>query len=344
MSVAVDVLSLRPAALTAPVPLWEVGVPAGEVGVAIIDGSPAEWNGVDDARGRALRELLAAPVVTVGVVRGPEAAPLAGECDLVVEQDRVDELVTLITRAGAPGLVAAQLLRAGDSRLATESFAYSMLLGGDEFAAWRARKPPVPAADRGPRVQLERAGSCWKLTLSRPERHNAFDARMREELCDALDAAASDAEAPLVIVGAGPSFCSGGDLDEFGTADGPVAAHLVRTGRSVARRLERLRPRLVVGVHGHCVGAGVEFASFAGVVVAARETSFALPELSLGLNLGAGGTVSIPARIGRHRTLEWLLSSEPIDATTALRWGLVDQIADRGELEARCLAAAEALA
>jgi enoyl-CoA hydratase/carnithine racemase len=147
-----------------------------------------------------------------------------------------------------------------------------------------------------------------------------------------------------VITGAGPSFCSGGDLDEFGTATSPVAAHLIRTGRSVARRLARIRPRLVAGVHGRCIGAGVEFAAFSRTLIAASDATFALPEMTLGLNLGAGGTASIPARIGRHRTLELLLSGEPIDAVTALQWGLVDEIAAPAELHGRCTQAAEELA
>ena len=181
------------------------------------------------------------------------------------------------------------------------------------------------------------------VTLTRPARRNAFDGRMREELCDALDAVASGAQGPVVLVGSGSSFCSGGDLDEFGSAADPVAAHVVRTGRSVARRLQRLSCRLVVGVHGHCVGAGVEFAAFATHVVAADDAVFALPELSMGLNLGAGGASSIPARIGRRRTLELLLRNTPINAGCALDWGLVDELAESEELLARCLEAAGSL-
>jgi enoyl-CoA hydratase/carnithine racemase len=79
-------------------------------------------------------------------------------------------------------------------------------------------------------------------------------------------------------------------------------------------------------------------------LIAASDATFALPEMTLGLNLGAGGTASIPARIGRHRTLELLLSGEPIDAVTALQWGLVDEIAAPAELQGRCTQAAEELA
>jgi enoyl-CoA hydratase/carnithine racemase len=169
---------------------------------------------------------------------------------------------------------------------------------------------------------------------------------MREQLCDALDAiagAGNDAT-PIVLLGSGPSFCSGGDLAEFGTAASPLDAYLVRTSRSVARRLARLADRLVAAVHGSCIGAGIELAAFARIVIAARSATFSLPELGFGLGLGAGGTVSIPARIGRQRTLELLLAGDPIAAEQALSWGLVDDVVADEDLERSAMAAAETLA
>ena len=344
MSASVEVLSLVPADLAAQVPLWEVGLDAGDGGVVVIDGRRGDWTAAAGA------DLSAAPVITLGIVSDASGAELAGGCDLLVadahdSDARVSELVELVNERGAPALVAAQLLRLGDSHVVTESLAYSTLLAGDEFRAWRAAKPMREPSDRGvPRIKLERADTAWKLTLSRPDRHNAFDSQMREELCDALDAIRMEPAAPVVMLGAGPSFCSGGDLDEFGTAANPVAAHLIRTGRSVAQRLQRLAPRLIAGVHGRCLGAGIEFAAFAHQLVAARDATFALPELCLGLNLGAGGSISIPARIGRQRTLELLIRAEPIDARRALEWGLVDELVEPEDLERRCFEIAEAIA
>jgi enoyl-CoA hydratase/carnithine racemase len=74
------------------------------------------------------------------------------------------------------------------------------------------------------------------------------------------------------------------------------------------------------------MGAGIELAAFGRVVVAEPDTMIALPELALGLVPGAGGTVSLPRRIGRHRTALLALTAQPIEATTALAWGLVDRI------------------
>ena len=79
-------------------------------------------------------------------------------------------------------------------------------------------------------------------------------------------------------------------------------------------------------VHGHCVGAGAELAAFCHRVIADPGTLFRLPEVSMGLVPGQGGTVSIPRRIGAQRSAWLALTGRPIDASTALEWGLVDQL------------------
>jgi enoyl-CoA hydratase/carnithine racemase len=174
---------------------------------------------------------------------------------------------------------------------------------------------------------VDREGDRLLLRLHRPERHNAFSASMRDGLLEALDVALADTALHVELSGDGPSFCSGGDLDEFGTAQDPAAAHLVRTQASVARGLAALADRTTVRLHGACMGAGIELPAFAGHVVASPDVQIALPELQLGLIPGAGGTVSLPRRIGRQRTALLALTGHPIDASTALAWSLVDELA-----------------
>lgn len=122
----------------------------------------------------------------------------------------------------------------------------------------------------------------------------------------------------VVLAGAGPSFCSGGDLDEFGAAPDLVTAHFVRTRHGAGRLLHRLADRTEVRVHGSCVGAGIEPPAFARRVVAAASTTFRRPEVAMGLIPGAGGTVSIPRRIGRWRAFYLALSGLP--STRRPRW------------------------
>ena len=91
--------------------------------------------------------------------------------------------------------------------------------------------------------------------------------------------------------------------------------------------MHELADRVTVELHGACFGSGIELPAFAGRVVAAPDTAIALPEIALGLIPGAGGTVSLPRRIGRRRTLLLALTGRTIDARTALEWGLVDELA-----------------
>ena len=121
--------------------------------------------------------------------------------------------------------------------------------------------------------------------------------------------------------GNGPSFCSGGDLDEFGTRPDPATAHVTRLARSPARLIYRLRTRITVQLHGAAFGGGIEMAAFADIVEAHPDTRIALPEVGLGLIPGAGGTVSVTSRIGRQRTAALALSGREIDAQYSPRMG-----------------------
>jgi enoyl-CoA hydratase/carnithine racemase len=240
------------------------------------------------------------------------------------------------TAAGCPQacLVLSQVLRAGAglhvrSALNVESFAYSTLLGGAEFRRWLSNRParPVPPPGPEPAVLTERDGGVVRVTLNRPARRNAYSRELRDALVEALLVPALDETVTrVVIAGAGPSFCSGGDLDEFGTTPDTATAHFIRTSGGAAGLLHRIADRAEVRVHGACVGAGIELAAFAGRVIAQPGTTFRLPEVGMGLIPGAGGTVSIPRRIGPWRTLYLALSGAPLDAGTAARWGLVDDV------------------
>lgn len=292
------------------------------------------------------------PAVTpaVGAAGGSRAAE-AFDVLLAAGDDRAGATVTAEAAldsiaAGAAAnptaaVAAVQLLRMSAALdvvdgLVAESFTYSTLQAGPEFGAWltgaAARGPVRPPATGlpgagGSPLLVERAGDELRITFDRPEVHNAFGFETRDALVEALQLAVNDTSIrSVVLTGNGPSFCSGGDLREFGTLADPASAHLVRTTRSAGYWLHRVADRLSVRVHGHCVGSGIELAAFGAHVAAAPDLAVALPEVGMGLVPGAGGTVSIPRRIGRHRTAYLCLTGERIGAATARAWGLVDEV------------------
>jgi hypothetical protein len=312
--------------LRSPAPADALGQPLG--GAVVVERTAA--GPPDDLP--ALAEAVASfPCVLVGL--GATGGALGGLCDLVVAADDLDPVLGQIDAHPLAATTLAVLLRGSQTRsigegLAAESAAYSTLQAGPEFAAWRAANPVrTRDADERPTVRSERDGTRLLVTLDRPEVHNAFDARMRDELLDALTVATTDVSiTEVVLSGEGPSFCSGGDLDEFGTRPDPATAHLVRLTRNPGRVLAQMAARVTARIHGTCLGSGIELPAFAARVVADPDTTIGLPEVSMGLIPGAGGTVSLPRRIGRQRTARLALSGARIDAATALEWGLVDEV------------------
>ncbi|HNA52171.1 MAG TPA: enoyl-CoA hydratase/isomerase family protein, partial [Mycobacterium sp.] len=215
--------------------------------------------------------------------------------------------------------------------IVTESLAYSTLQSGPEFARWLAERGPAVSPDIADPVQAERFDGTLRIRFNRPERHNAFSTDARALLLEALAVALlDDTVTEVVLAGNGPSFCSGGDLAEFGTLADPATAHLARTRHSPALALDELARRLGrrcrAEIHGRVLGSGLEMAAFCGWVRCRPDAVLGLPELALGLIPGAGGTVSVTRRIGRWRTAYLVLSGQPIDPATALGWGLIDEI------------------
>ena len=213
----------------------------------------------------------------------------------------------------------------------TESLAYSTLQSGPEFARWLAERGPAHLPDIPNPVVGQREGNTLRIAFNRPQRHNAFTTDARAELLALLSVAQlDDSVSELVLTGNGPSFCSGGDLAEFGMFTDPASAHLARTRYSPALVLDELTARLGAAcraeVHGQVLGSGLEMAAFCGHVTCTPGARMGLPELALGLIPGAGGTVSITRRIGRWRAAYLVLSGEFIGPETALAWGLVDEL------------------
>jgi enoyl-CoA hydratase/carnithine racemase len=316
--------------------------PEGLVVVTTPDGSSSDeggdgGDGRDDTNHGVVERLASLPCIVVASERVAGARPPLADVTVEDGVASVDDIVRVCERNPVAATALALCLREAPSSLGrglvAESATYSLLQAGAEFKKWRASRPTHE--DRAPgraAVRLRRRGDVLELALDRPHVRNALNRAMRDGLLEGLALAASDDSiAEVVLRGEGPSFCSGGDLDEFGSFSDPASAHSVRLTTSIGRAIDALGSRLVAHVHGPCAGSGVELPAFVSRVVARPDFSASLPEVGLGLIPGAGGTVSITARVGRHRMALLALSGVRIDAATALRWGLVDVLDDGAE-------------
>lgn len=251
--------------------------------------------------------------------------------------DALAELTEHCERWPQTAAVCDDVLRAFDpagstfTGVVTESLAYSTLQSGTEFKRWLTERGPAVMPEITDPVVAERDAGRLTVRLNRPGRHNAFSTDARAALLEVLEVARLDPSVTeMVLTGNGPSFCSGGDLAEFGTFADPASAHIARTRHSPALVLDEITARLGrscrAEIHGQVQGSGLEMAAFCGWVSCDPDAALGLPELALGLIPGAGGTVSVTRRIGRWRTAYLVLSGRSIDAGTALRWGLVDEV------------------
>ena len=174
------------------------------------------------------------------------------------------------------------------------------------------------------------------VTISNPP-VNVISAAVRAGLNEALTVLGARADVRAVVLAAeGSTFCSGADIAEF--SGPPKEAEY----RDLFRRLEQLPVPLVVALHGTVLGGGLELSLACHYRIAAPEARLGLPELTLGIIPGAGGTQRMPRLIGLEQTLELLFSGRPVSAQRALELGFIDRIAE-GTLRTAAVAYARSL-
>lgn len=166
------------------------------------------------------------------------------------------------------------------------------------------------------------------ITINRPERHNALDAEHYEGLTAAWVRVRDDASIRCaVITGAGEkSFSSGADLKSFiGRQQDPQDLWLTQKGQLLNRGLELWKP-VIAAVNGYCLGGGTTLLLATDIRVAAEHATFGLTEVMRGTIPANGGTQRILSQLPYAIGMELLLTGETIDAQTALRWGLINQV------------------
>jgi 2-(1,2-epoxy-1,2-dihydrophenyl)acetyl-CoA isomerase len=194
---------------------------------------------------------------------------------------------------------------------------------------------------------LVESGRIATVTINRPERRNALTVEVTKQIAAALEEAAGSSRV-IVLTGAGPAFCAGGDFEELArlseVAPGDASDHLYEGFQKMILTVRRVGVPVVAAVNGPAMGAGLDLALACDLRVASVNARLGQVWARLGLIPGTGGAFWTTHLAGPARAARMLLTGEPVDAATALEWGLVDEVVEPGRVVARALELAEAIA
>lgn len=182
----------------------------------------------------------------------------------------------------------------------------------------------------------QKENGLWLLTINRPESLNALNSTVLNEMAEALrqigELGFQDARV-LVITGAGPkAFVAGADIKEISELSAEQAEAFAARGQSIFHELTLLKIPVIAAVNGFALGGGCELALGCDFIYASEDAKFGLPEVTLGLIPGFGGTVRLARAIGQRRARELTYTGNLISAKEAQTLGLVNQVFPAGEL------------
>jgi enoyl-CoA hydratase len=185
-------------------------------------------------------------------------------------------------------------------------------------------------------IAVESIGPLWVLRIHRPEALNALNSIVLNELGVAIRLVSEmDTEHAqgLIITGAGDkAFVAGADIKELAKLNRTEAEKFARRGQAVFHELSLLKLPVIAAVNGFALGGGCELALACDFIYASENAKFGLPEVSLGVIPGFGGTVRLSRAVGIRKARELIFSGEIISAAEALQMGLVNRVFPQGEL------------
>jgi enoyl-CoA hydratase len=190
----------------------------------------------------------------------------------------------------------------------------------------------------------EKKGGVMIITINRPEKLNALNRDTIHELNLALNEAQADEEVRCILLtGSGQkAFVAGADISEFAHFSVEEGRKLSHEGQlKLFDKIENLHKPVIAAVNGFALGGGLELAMACHIRIASDNARLGLPEVSLGVIPGYGGTQRLPILIGRGRANQLIFSAEMISAETAASWGLVNKSVPQDQLMAECEALAE---
>lgn len=178
-------------------------------------------------------------------------------------------------------------------------------------------------------ILYETSGFLATVTINRPKKLNALNAETINELHNAFKKADSDMDIrTIIITGSGEkAFVAGADIKEFAKFNQVEGTKLATRGQEILfDYVENLETPVIAAINGFALGGGLELAMAAHIRVASKNARFGLPEVSLGVIPGYGGTQRLPQLIGKGRALEMIVTAGMIDAEKALNYGLVNHV------------------
>jgi enoyl-CoA hydratase/carnithine racemase len=175
-------------------------------------------------------------------------------------------------------------------------------------------------------------GPAARITLNRPEKRNALSLELMQELIAALGAASSDPDTRAIVIdAAGPAFSAGHDLSEMIGREQAFLDELFATCTQLMQTIHELPQPVIAKVHGIATAAGCQLVAACDLAVATDTARFATPGVKIGLFCSTP-MVPVSRAVGRKRAMQMLLTGEPIDAATALDWGLVNRVVPAEQL------------
>ncbi len=196
-------------------------------------------------------------------------------------------------------------------------------------------------------ISLDQQDAVLVLTIQRPDQLNALNKATIEELNSALNAADSDASVRCIIItGSGTkAFVAGADIKEFANFSVEQGEALSRDGHNLLfNRVENMSKPVIAAVNGFALGGGLELAMSCHFRYASENAKLGLPEVTLGVIPGYGGTQRLAQLVGKGKAMEMITSAQMIGAAEAKEWGLVNQVVPQEELLNTCLTVAQKIA
>ncbi len=194
-------------------------------------------------------------------------------------------------------------------------------------------------------ILYAKENNVLKIILNRPDRGNAINKILLDELEQAINMAEKDGEVKvLVFSGKGKGFCAGGDVKEINFNSVEDFQEFFKKTHGVFNKIENIEKPTIAAINGYALGGGCEIALLCDIRIASEKSTIGLSEIKMGLLPGAGGTQRLPRLIGVSRALEMIYTGEPLDADTAYRIGLLNKIVPHERLMDEATKFAEMLA